>query len=159
MMRSNIDKVGRFVGSAWAGWQTSYGYFRQIWVGPFHLNIFIAPDPGEAMHDHPWWFVSFPFVSYVEDYLDADGTIKRQVIPRFRFNHQPKTHTHRILGAWSGEYRDGVPTTGPGIAWTLAYMGPVEREFSYWREHKGKIRKYPWKAYLRRVGDKPTLEG
>jgi len=140
------------------GWQTTYGFFTQIWIGRLRFHVFHRPDPGEALHSHPWRYTSIPLRPYVEEYLDPDGTVRRQVIRRLRLNRQPATHTHRILGRWSGEYRDGEPTVIPGAVPTICWRGPVVGKWHYWRKVKGNIRRYDWRQYLRHVGHRPSKQ-
>lgn len=156
-MANEIEKVRRFALGSWFGCQTVYGYFGQFWIGRVHLHIFHKPDPSEVMHDHPWSFVSFPFSSYVEEYLEPEtGEVKFDVIRRFRLNRKSASHTHRYLGKWSGKYVGGVPTVVPGRVVTICLRGAAGRPWHYWRLHKGHVRKYPWLAYLRHVGHLPS---
>lgn len=151
-MDADISKVvAASTLAAFCGWKTFFGYFTQIWFWRFRVNIFWRPDPGQAMHDHAWDFVSFPFVPYVEEYLDGVG-VKRQVIHRFRLNRKPAEHSHRYLGKWSGV---GVGVK-PGVVWTFCYAGSVRRAWFYWRVDK-KVRKLEPVGYLRRIVNKPQL--
>src|SRR5690606_22644970 len=95
---------------------------------------------------------------YVEEYLDETGTIKHAVIRRFRFNRKPESHTHRYLGKWSGHYVDGHPVVAPGAVVTLCWRGRGGHEWHYWRVHKGRVRKYDWRQYLRHVGHRPSRQ-
>jgi len=155
-MVSEVEKIERFILGRWIGMQKAYGYWVQVWIGRLRLHVFLQGDPGEALHSHPWPYTSFPFSSYVEEYLDDAGEIKRQVIRRFRLNRQPATHTHRILGKWSGKYVDGEPTVVPGRVVTICFSGRVEREMQFFRMHKGRLKAYDWKPYLRRFGRLPS---
>jgi hypothetical protein len=147
------EKTAHASDGSFIGWQTVFAFFRQIWVGPLRLNIFLKPDPAEAMHDHAWDFVSFPLHAYVEEYLDGD-TIKKQVIPRFKLNRQKAEHTHRYMGKWLGT---GMVTT-PGTVVTLCWTGPAKRKWNFVRVHKGKARRFPWKPYIRRIINTPHME-
>jgi len=153
---SEIDKVHLAAGDRPFGCQTFYGYFTQVWIGRLRLHVFIKADPGEAMHDHPWSFVSLPFVSYVEEYLHG-GEIKRQVIPMLRLNRKPATHAHRYLGRWSGRVNwKGEPSVEPGAVITLCWRGKGGRAWRYWRQHRGVMRSHPWRTYLRQVGQRAS---
>jgi hypothetical protein len=150
---SEIQKIAKASTPQPWGMQTFFGYFSQVWFYRIRLNIFWSFDPGEGLHDHAWDFISFPFVSYVEEYLDG-VEIKRQVIPRFRFNRKAATHCHRYLGKWSGVGTEVMP----GAAWTLCYTAAPRRKWFYVRLHKGKVYRFPWQPYLRRIANLPRLE-
>lgn len=154
-MSKDFAKVEAASGQARFGCQTFFGYFTQVWAGPLRLNIFHKEDPGAAMHNHAWDFCSIPLVSYVEEYLDEETqTLKHRVVKRFRFNRCEAEHTHRYLGKWSGKGFEVMP----GRAFTLCYTAPPRRSWSYVRVHKGKVRRFPWQPYLRRILNRPRLD-
>ena len=152
-MTNDIEKAGRFTRPRLFGYQTVYGFFTQVWIGRLRLHVFLKPDPGEAMHDHPWSFTSLPLVSYVEEMVDeATGDVRTNVVRAFRLNSRPATLAHRYLGKWSGK-GDAVV---PGVVITLCWRGRGGRSWQYVRFHKGSLRRYPWRAYLRHIGQLPS---
>lgn len=155
-MSDDTQKVSKASdGGGFYGCQTFFGYFTQVWVWRFRLNIFWKEDPGAAMHDHAWDFVSFPLRSYVEQYLDREtNTVKRQVIRAWRLNRKSAEHAHRYLGKWSGVSTE----IEPGAAFTLCYTGAVRRSWMWWRADNGKVRRFPWQPYLRRILNRPRMD-
>lgn len=158
-MQSDIDKIELGAGERLFGWQTAYDYQTQVWLWRFRFHKFMREDPGEAHHDHPWWFITFPLDTYVEDVLDVKtGKTERVIVEAFRFHYRPKEYTHRIIGLWNGNHEFGRPvaTTKEGPIRTLVLRGPVEREFSYWRFSNGKAHRFPWRSYLTKIERRPA---
>lgn len=147
---SQIDEISNASGGRWYGWQTVYGFFTQVWIGHLRVNVFHHEDPAPGLHDHAWDFTSIPLRSYVEEYLDGD-VVKKQVIRALRPNRKPASHTHRYLGRWSGIGTETIPGSVPTLCWT----GRAGRDWAYWRTDGGKVRRLPWRAYLRRIEAKP----
>jgi hypothetical protein len=162
-MRKNDEQVEQEIhdvevasSDAWYGWTCLYGFFTQVWVWRLRLNIFHGPDPSLSFHDHAWSFCSFPLSSYVEDVLDTDtGYVTRKVVSRFWPNAKRAAHTHRYVGRWSGEMVDGKPTVVPGVVVTIALLGRGGRPWHHWRVHAGKVSRYHWRGYLRRISRVP----
>lgn len=82
-------------------------YMVRYFIGRLRLHIMMRGDAGRAPHDHPWWFVTFPFHSYVEEvaYEEVhpvtgriDIKTRLNVVRRFRFHFRPAHYAHRILG-------------------------------------------------------------
>lgn len=146
-MLSNVDKIARGASKRWFGWQTAYDYHQQIWIGRFRFHRFLRGDPGDAHHNHPWPFYTFPLTSYVEDVLDpVTMTTYQQVVHRFRFHYRAASHTHRVLGAWSGT---GFKVR-KGSIFTLVWRGKHEGEWFYWRVGK-RLHYFPWRRYLETI--------
>ena len=92
-------------------------YMTRYFFGSFRFHIMHRGDAGRGVHDHPWWFVTFPLNSYVEEVAyeehtpirDASGALvcyqadirrRLNVVKRFRFHFRPAHYAHRILGPY-----------------------------------------------------------
>jgi hypothetical protein len=73
----------------------------RYFLGAFRYHVMHRGDDGLDMHDHPWWFVTFPLRSYVEETLTfKDGRWRKSlnVVKAFRFHFRRSRYAHRILG-------------------------------------------------------------
>lgn len=127
--------------------QTVYGYQTQVVLGRLRFHIFHREDPGIACHDHPWPFWTFPLTAYVED-VERGGTVSRQIVHRFWPSWRAASHTHRIIGPWSGEIVAGVPQVKAGRIFTLVWRGRGGRAWHYVVARAGKVHRVPWRRYL-----------
>lgn len=160
-------------------------YMTRFWFWRFRLHIFHRGDKDQDCHDHPWDFWTFPLTSYVEEVLHPiretvayrpDGSplnepIERfsrrvELVRRFRLHKRSAEHCHRVLGAWSGWYKDGFlefpegaftklsPTAEPTVIHrqkkivTLVYQGGVRRKWGFWKEREGRWCWDFWKKYV-----------
>jgi len=138
-MRQDIDKIAVAAGDRFFGAQTVYGYQTQVWLGRLRFHIFHREDPGEALHDHPWDFWTFPLTSYVEQVLDdPTDIIDRRIVPAFRWSFRKASHTHRIIGRANGR----------GVIVTLVWRGRGGRPWHYVNVKNGKVHRLPWRRYL-----------
>jgi hypothetical protein len=159
-MWSDIEKIDVSSGDRFLGASTAYGYQTTIWFWRFRLHIFWREDPGEAFHDHPWDYATFPLHPYVEDVLDlVTGKVTRQVVPAFTVTRRNAEHAHRIIGRWDGidrffqeEPEAGEPRAEPqtvsGAVVTLVRRGPIRREWAYFNVKGAKVHRLPWRRYL-----------
>lgn len=173
--------AGRFM-----GWNTIYGrahehslpYMTRIWFGRLRFHIFHRGDNDPDHHDHPWGFWTFPFTSYVEDVVIRDydpvsgmnvprKTI-RQVVPALRLSYRPATHTHRVLGRYSGNVLDDFgfihrvsarqaralasdkfePYFDARKIVTLVWRGKDERKWGFLKNRDGRWCWIHWKEYV-----------
>lgn len=164
--KARVTSEGKFF-----GWNNKiYGragehatlYMRRFWFGRLRLHIFYRGDADHDPHDHPWDFITFPLVSYVEEvtvqeqdfftvsgFVGIEGTTRRfrQVVPAFRFTHRAATHCHRVLGAysgkcWSDEEVDYIEGVSPRLANRDDDLEPYH--------HKGKIITFVWRSKTKR---------
>lgn len=129
--------------SEFFGWQTLLDYFFQAWVWRFRFHIFYKADPLDCMHDHPWWFITFPFVSYVEEYLNGES-VERRVVKSWRFHFTRASHTHRYLGKWSGRGTDTIT----GTVVTVCLTGKFRKMTVF---YKGKTPIVWYKYFLKKT--------
>lgn len=149
MAPRDIEKIAVSSSDRLVGASTAYGYQTSAWLGRLRLHMFHREDPGEAFHDHPWDFWTFPLVSYVELVLDpATGKTSRHVVPAFRISFRPAEHAHRVLGPWAGE----LERVAPGRVITLCWRGRHRRAWRYLNlTDAGRVRGLPWRRYLERA--------
>jgi hypothetical protein len=111
--------------------------------GTFRLHRFWRGDDDRAPHDHPWWFVTFPFVSYVERYWDrdvfADGTTgfwyeTSRVVKAWRFHFRPAKFRHIVVGRADGKKKPFWTLVITGFASNAWGFYPKPDEFIPWRE-------------------------
>ena len=154
-----IKKVERGTGDPLFGRHVAYGYFGQLWLWRFRLHWFLKDEPGEAFHDHSWNFWTFPLRSYIEEVIDTEtGAVKVEIVRAFRLHYRRAEHAHRYRGRYAGQWQDGFPVSSPGTVITLAFRSGIKREWFYWRLNKGKVRRYRWRPWLKRVGHMPETE-
>ena len=96
-----------------------------------YLHRFTSSDEDRALHDHPWWSVSFLlFGMLVENYNRGSYIDARLItwgLPMFR----SATFAHRIILL-------------SDIAWTLFITGPKTRSWGFHTED-GWV---PWREFL-----------
>lgn len=167
--KKEATSAGRFT-----GWNTIHDkagngapYMTRIWIGRLRLHIFHRGDLDEDCHDHPWDFWTFPFTSYVEEVAEPEMTgfaKRRQIVRAWRWTFRPATHTHRVLGAWSGltagRPSDGSswPITGPGRIVTLVWRSKDKRAWGFLKDRDGQWCWVPWKDYVFGTGKSAPCE-
>lgn len=153
-------------------------YQTRVTIGRLRFHIFHRGDADPDCHDHPWDFWTFPLTSYVEEVaLPAPGVtekviwddhageyfrepnpnfvLKRQIVKAFRLHFKPATHTHRVLGRWSGEklevqsevYRE-IPSYNDRTVFTIVWRSPKYREWGFLKERLGKWCRVHWRDYV-----------
>jgi hypothetical protein len=90
-----------------------------LWCGgTLRLHRFLSSDEDRAAHDHPWWFVTVPFVTYAE-YVMEEGRLCRRLVRPFRPHVRRASFRHRVELL-------SHPT------WTLVLTGAKSREWGFW---------------------------
>lgn len=150
-------------------------YQTRITIGRLRFHIFHRGDADPDCHDHPWDFWTFPLTSYVEEVAypvvppvlpaplwDDHGseyflppaepkfTLRRQVVRAFRLHFKPATHTHRVLGRWTGEYgsQGDIPRHDGRTVVTIVWRSPKYREWGFLKERLGKWCRVSWRDYV-----------
>lgn len=113
-------------------------YMLRWWVIPrnrwfnIYLHRFLRSDDDRALHDHPWWNVSFLLEGkYTEHTISAGGVNHRFEYSAGALKFRGASYAHRV------ELTDGP-------CWSLFITGPVIREWGFhcpngWR---------PWKQFV-----------
>lgn len=105
---------------------------RNRWFN-IYLHKFLRDDDDRALHDHPWWFLSFMIAGSYAEYTSTDR-IERA---RFSLAFRPATHKHRVELPKS---LAGKPIP----CWTLVVTGRKVREWGFWCP-KGFV---PWYKFV-----------
>lgn len=129
---NEMMKTNKTASEKWFNWSTIYDksddpspYMTRITIGRLRLHIFYRGDLDPDCHDHPWDFWTFPLTSYVEEVVEkktgtisyfsenppdfvteeyTEHVIRRNVVWAFRWHFRPATHTHRVLGRFTGRF-------------------------------------------------------
>jgi len=107
---------------------------RNPWLS-IYIHKFMRDDEDRALHDHPWWFVSFMLKGcYWEIVTGGKWVFRRWLSVGIR----RATHRHRVvLLKRGGVARQPIP------CWTLVITGPRIREWGFWCP-KGFV---PWQQF------------
>lgn len=90
-----------------------------LWCGgTLRIHRFLASDEDRALHDHPWWFATFPLTGYAE-YVGTGGVEKRREVRPWRLHFRTAAFQHRVELVQ-------LPT------WTLVLTGRKCREWGFW---------------------------
>lgn len=95
---------------------------RNPWFNVY-LHKFSGSDDDRALHDHPWWSVSFLLKGRLLERYSVPGTFvdwldAARYVPRFRPVFRSADFAHRL-----------VLVRGP--AWTIFITGPRRREWGF----------------------------
>lgn len=109
-------------------------------LGCLRLHRFYQGDDARAPHDHPFWFVTFPFTSYLEQ------------VPRFTPSNLRVMVTEHVA-AWRPHFRRAAyQHIVAGRAdyqhkpfWTLVLAGRPVRVWGFWRNPFEFIPWWEWK--------------
>jgi hypothetical protein len=164
----------------WWGRSVIYGkedeattpYMTRYWIGRLRLHDFHRGDQDPDHHDHPWRFWTFPLVPYVEEVVLREynpdtgfmspSEVYKQVVPAFRLTYRPATHTHRVLGRFTGEIKNRwTPGEDGGKGWThaepqfdegrvvtIVWRSKEFREWGFLKNRDGKWCWVAWKEYV-----------
>lgn len=169
----------------WYGRYTIFGvdgehrepYMTRYWIGRLRLHIFHRGDQDPDCHDHPWDFWTFPFTNYVEEIalpnrFEGGYDLHRQIVRAWRWSFRPATHTHRVLGRWTGRWErpwpgrpvdsemvesyqsprrlriEDEPSFGPGPIVTLVWRSKDKRKWGFLKARDGKWCWVHWKSYV-----------
>ncbi len=118
--------------------------FIAYFGGTVRLHKFHRGDDDRAPHDHPWWFVTFPFVSYQERYWFQISEMSKEdqeyaytdyglgpndwaqcvrVVKAWRFHYRPAKFRHIVLGRADGKDKP---------FWSLCITGHVRNLWGFW---------------------------
>lgn len=109
-------------------------------LGTLRLHRFHRGDDDRAPHDHPFWFITFPFGSYKEKVFNVvSNEIQIQEVTGFRFHFRPANHTHIVLDQPNKKkFWTLVLTSRHVQSWGFYPYSPMSgrRWFVPWREWK-----------------------
>ena len=118
----------------WGGQGDRTPYMTRVVLGRLRLHVFHRGDADTDCHDHPSDFWTFPLVSYLEAYIDADGALQQRVVKAFRLHFRRAEFAHRVIR----------PAAGEGQIATLVWWGRKRREWGF-HTPGGWI---PWRVYV-----------
>lgn len=121
--------------------------------GTVRLHRFWRGDDDRAPHDHPWWFVTFPFASYIERYWERVEFVSYDIFADCEYTQVAWTERTRVVKAWRFHFRPArfrhiVVRREDGKDkpfWTLVITGmsknkwgfyPDPETYVYWRDWK-----------------------
>jgi hypothetical protein len=104
-----------------------------VYLGGFTLRLhkFWTGDDARAPHDHPWWFITFPFRGY-EEVVVRDGVLMHEWVAAWRPHFRPATYRHIVkMGPGQKPFFTIVISGRRSRAWGF---WPSDKEFIYWRD-------------------------
>lgn len=132
-----------------------------VFGGTLRLHKFISGDDKRAPHDHPWWFVTFPFTSYKERYWKhwtevqfgdsfhraswKDDYVEcHRVVKACRFHFRSANFRHIVVDRLDGKR---LPDGKMKPFWTFAVSGGVrkDRDWGFWPKPDQYISFREWK--------------
>jgi hypothetical protein len=119
-------------------------------AGTLRLHRFLRGDDDRAPHDHPWWFITFPFTSYVEKYWwpkmrwnpaiekfeVAHWLYAERVVKAWRFHFRPAKFRHFVIGRADGKNKPFWTFVITGFATNAWGFWPTPTTFVPWKEWK-----------------------
>lgn len=113
-------------------------YLLRWWLIPrnrwfnIYLHRIAKSDDDRALHDHPWWNVSYVLAGgYTEHRIAAGGVHSTRVLTAGRWLFRKASTAHRL------ELHDGP-------CWSLFVTGPVIREWGFHCPHGW----LPWQLFV-----------
>jgi hypothetical protein len=109
-------------------------YILYFGGGTLRLHKFWRGDDPAAPHDHPWWFITIPFVSYVETVEEPEGYDlfcgvvwpayrHERLVRAFRIHRRPARYRHIVRGRADGSMKP---------FWTLVITGNRSNGWGFW---------------------------
>ena len=121
------------------------------------LHRFVRGDDDRAPHDHPWWFITFPFTSYVEKWWEphliqlydmktdlpcdppeyAIGWHENtRVVKAWRFHFRERKFRHFVVGRADGKQKPFWTFVITGMSHSGWGFWPTPDTFVPWRQWK-----------------------
>lgn len=126
-------------------------YVRQVQFGRLRLHMFYRGDADPDYHDHPWWFITFPLTSYLEEVYHPDGNwVETRIVKRFHFHYRSAKFAHRLI------CRIDKGQVSSGRVYTVVWRGSGERDWGFWRPSCPDW--IPWRHYVYEGGKHAACE-
>ena len=98
--------------------------YLERWIISFGLTLrlhkFHRGDAVRALHDHPWWFVTFPLQAYEEVFWKPSWQSESvRIVRPYRLHFRGAKHRHKIT-------LRRFPT------WTVVLTGPCSNDWGFW---------------------------
>lgn len=131
-------------------------YILYAFGGTLRLHKFWRGDDDTAPHDHPWWFITFPFTSYYEK-IEAEcedlipGALTFRLVKRFRFHYRPAYFQHIVYGRepFNDPRIGGIYRKDSQPFWTLVITGGVSNTWGFWPTPDKFVPYREWDAYCK----------
>lgn len=106
-----------------------------------YLHCFLGSDDDRALHDHPWWSVSFllagTLIEHTQDFgYQGEIVDSRKKVTRFLPKFRTARHAHRIELA-------------SPKAWTIFITGPKQRTWGFYCPKRW----VPWRQFTDASGN------
>lgn len=123
------------------GWRLGYEYSPVILGGEvfqirhilylgaigLRLHCFYRGDDARAPHDHPFWFITFPFTSYLEKVPHMTRNSLRVMVTEhvqaWRPHFRRATYQHFVCGRADYKHK---------TFWTFCITGGFRRTWGFW---------------------------
>lgn len=105
-----------------------------------YVHKFLRSDDDRALHDHPWWFVSWLLKGRYLEYTEVTPNPHER--KRFSLAYRRAQHRHRVALV-NGFNADG--TYGPQPTWTIIVTGRRVRMWGFWCPRERFI---PWEQFV-----------
>lgn len=117
-------------------------YMLCLGILEIRLHKFWRGDDDRAPHDHPWWFITFPFKSYLELVPKAGSTgyfendrdwwaYDTNNVKGWRFHFRPANYKHIVMNPTAATLIAGEFVAAP--FWTFVITGRKTQEWGFWR--------------------------
>lgn len=113
-----------------------------LYLGPICLRLhhFYQGDDARAPHDHPFWFITFPFTSYLEKVPHATPLRLRVMVSEkvqaWRPHFRRATYQHIVEGRADYSHKP---------FWTLVIAGSPSRVWGFWPTPFNFVKWWEWK--------------
>jgi hypothetical protein len=105
--------------------------------GTLRLHKFYRGDDARAPHNHPWWFITFPFTTYTEETYTEDGWFTGvRVVRAWRFHFRSAKYCHVVLGRADRKDKPFYTFVISGRRSNGWGFWPKAGKFVYWRNWK-----------------------
>lgn len=112
------------------------------WKGTVRIHKFHRSDDDRALHDHPFWFWTFPFSDYEEKFWSPKlNKVVYHIVTKWRFHFRPALHRHAVI----------LPDSNKPI-WTFVITGDKERDWGFWPEQDRFVYWEDWYAENNKTG-------
>lgn len=119
-------------------------YILYFGRGTLRLHKFWRGDDDRAPHDHPWWFITMPFVTYREKIVVPDDLFGEVFVTRlvraWRPHFRAAKFQHIVIGR--RDRNDLRPF------WTLVISGGNTNDWGFWPEPGVFVPYKYWRAYV-----------
>lgn len=135
-------------------------YILYAFGGTVRLHKFWRGDDDRAPHDHPWWFITFPFTSYYEKVPGgwwyegcglASPRMYYKLVKAWRFHFRPAKYQHIVYGR--EPFVDGklgnIYRRDYRPFWTFVITGGKSNDWGFWPKPEVFVGYRDWSQYVK----------